>query len=508
MMSFIPLLQLTKSVQDAIHTTRQLKLRYLWVDYLCIIQDSITDWNQEAAVMNKVYSHSACTIAAAAASNGTNGLFFQRNPYLVTPKTIRFSMNQEENDYFALDDDLWKDEIQSAPLNKRAWVLQEMILSPRILYFAEHQIFWSCSENQSCESFPSQFPKDCMSIIDKYGPGLYATISSEICYMKKAQLAVDSMQPSTFESMMHDDTPYVVDLPQDIVLDESCEGMTYGSTASLKSKCIPRRRLYSDVFQESWKRIVEDYSSRLLTRVEDKAMAIQGLANEMKRYIDSSYISGHWYRNLPLELLWQPSGRKHSCLADRFRAPSWSWLAADGPVVMPVSDFGIPAPKVEILKDSIDPEDTAPGVDSQHRFLRIRGRLARAFIENSDAGSSQFHHTIFYEKARGKDVAEENLGFEVACDLPPRLGITEVFIVQLVGYGKFYDRDTVCAAGLVLEKGRNKAEFTRYGSFELRDGFGLFKMVRGFDMFDQSDFSKNFAHERRGCANVYEIVLV
>jgi len=59
-----------------------------------------------------------------------------------------------------------------------------------------------------------------------------------------------------------------------------------------------------------------------------------------------------------------------------------------------------------------------------------------------------------------------------------------------------------------LEKGRNKAEFTRFGYFELRDSFGLSKMVRAFDMFDQSAFSKSFAYESRGCVNVYEIVLV
>jgi hypothetical protein len=326
--------------------------------------------------------------------------------------------------------------------------------------------------------------------------------------MEKARLLLSSVPLTSFESMMHGDTPYMLDLPQDIVLDESYEGMTYGSTAILTSKCITRRRFYTDVSQAVWKGIVEDYSSRLLTRSEDKVLAIQGLANEMKRYIDSPYISGLWYKNLPLDLLWRPSGWRNSCRAVSFRAPSWSWLAVDGPVELPGLDFGIPAPKVEILEGGIDSEDIAPGVNPQHRFLRICGRLARAFIKNLDEDSPRSYHTIFFDKAKGRDVAYENLEFEVFCDFPPRSGITEVFIVQLVGYGKFHDHDTVCAAGLVLEKGRSKAEFTRYGYFELRDGFGLSQLVRAFDMFDQSAFSKNFAYERRGCANVYEIVLV
>jgi hypothetical protein len=76
MRGFIPFSELTKSVQDAIYTVQQLGYRYLWIDYLCIIQDRPIDWKQESTVMNKVYAHSTCTIAATAATNGNDGLFF------------------------------------------------------------------------------------------------------------------------------------------------------------------------------------------------------------------------------------------------------------------------------------------------------------------------------------------------------------------------------------------------------------------------------------------------
>lgn len=70
--------ELSKTVQDAMNFTRQLGFQYIWVDYLCILQDSPTDWAQEAATMKQVYSHSSCTLAATAASDGSEGLFFQR----------------------------------------------------------------------------------------------------------------------------------------------------------------------------------------------------------------------------------------------------------------------------------------------------------------------------------------------------------------------------------------------------------------------------------------------
>ncbi|PVH81422.1 hypothetical protein DL98DRAFT_349267, partial [Cadophora sp. DSE1049] len=62
--SGIPMWKLSKNFAQAVVTTRQLKLRYLWIDSLCIIQDLASDWNKEAATMHKVYSHAEVTIVA------------------------------------------------------------------------------------------------------------------------------------------------------------------------------------------------------------------------------------------------------------------------------------------------------------------------------------------------------------------------------------------------------------------------------------------------------------
>lgn len=60
--------------QDFIHITRGLGLNYLWIDSLCIIQDSISDWEYEAARMGDVYSNATITIAAAVAKNSAAGI--------------------------------------------------------------------------------------------------------------------------------------------------------------------------------------------------------------------------------------------------------------------------------------------------------------------------------------------------------------------------------------------------------------------------------------------------
>lgn len=46
---------LPRIMQDAIHFTQSINLDWLWVDSLCIIQDSQEDWNREVLNMRRVY---------------------------------------------------------------------------------------------------------------------------------------------------------------------------------------------------------------------------------------------------------------------------------------------------------------------------------------------------------------------------------------------------------------------------------------------------------------------
>jgi hypothetical protein len=62
----IKLTSLSKTFQEAVKIPQTLRLRYLWIDSLCIIQDDDADWKNEAAMMGLVYEQAFCTIAAAA----------------------------------------------------------------------------------------------------------------------------------------------------------------------------------------------------------------------------------------------------------------------------------------------------------------------------------------------------------------------------------------------------------------------------------------------------------
>jgi hypothetical protein len=64
---------LPKSFQDAVFTTQHLGVKHLWIDSLCIIQDSEEDWQAECARMAGIYANGMVTIAASDAEDATMG---------------------------------------------------------------------------------------------------------------------------------------------------------------------------------------------------------------------------------------------------------------------------------------------------------------------------------------------------------------------------------------------------------------------------------------------------
>lgn len=144
---------LPKTFQHALTVTRDLKCRYIWIDSLCIIQDSHEDWLQESAQMHRVYSNSYVNIAASAASNSTKGLFFSRNLNFMLPLVITIGQASYSIDPPPLDINAV---IEKSPLNCRAWVYQERFLSRRTLHFTASQLFWECKMCSMCESNPEK----------------------------------------------------------------------------------------------------------------------------------------------------------------------------------------------------------------------------------------------------------------------------------------------------------------------------------------------------------------
>jgi hypothetical protein len=73
--NYLPLNSLPQTFIDAVWITRRLGFQYLWIDSLCILQDSISDWAHEASRMRNVYKGATVTISATMASNSATGIF-------------------------------------------------------------------------------------------------------------------------------------------------------------------------------------------------------------------------------------------------------------------------------------------------------------------------------------------------------------------------------------------------------------------------------------------------
>jgi hypothetical protein len=66
---------LPKTFRDASRFVKQLGIRYLWIDSLCIIQDDDNDWAEQSGLMCSIFQSSTITVAATASSNCQEGCY-------------------------------------------------------------------------------------------------------------------------------------------------------------------------------------------------------------------------------------------------------------------------------------------------------------------------------------------------------------------------------------------------------------------------------------------------
>ncbi|KAI0896197.1 HET-domain-containing protein [Annulohypoxylon nitens] len=131
----LPIDSLPQNFKDAIEITRALGIRYLWIDALCIIQDSKPDWFREAGKMSSVYAGATIVLSALDSPASTAGFVKPDRIPLATINT-EYGVQKvlpELNDY-----------LETCPLVTRGWCMQERLLAPRILHFGREQLFWEC----------------------------------------------------------------------------------------------------------------------------------------------------------------------------------------------------------------------------------------------------------------------------------------------------------------------------------------------------------------------------
>lgn len=121
--------QLPATIRDAIKLAGLLGLDYIWVDQLCIQQDSATK-HHELGAMDSIYASAHVTIVAANgwdADHGLRGIEGATEP--------RQHFGHLEDSFQALSASKWY---------SRGWTFQELLFSRRILLFQYQSLLWIC----------------------------------------------------------------------------------------------------------------------------------------------------------------------------------------------------------------------------------------------------------------------------------------------------------------------------------------------------------------------------
>jgi hypothetical protein len=153
-LSELPFSEFPRSLQEAVVITRQLGLKYLWIDSLCIIQDSLEDKEREMAHMCQVYQNAHVTIVGASAAGSSEG-YLTSKPFVGGTAPFRVlwqdvTLNESSVTRYIIKERSEREIISREPLHQRAWTLQECFLSPRLLIYGRDCMIWKCELIDRC----------------------------------------------------------------------------------------------------------------------------------------------------------------------------------------------------------------------------------------------------------------------------------------------------------------------------------------------------------------------
>jgi len=156
MKSGITIASLPNVFKDVVALTRRLGIRYIWIDALCILQDSDEDWRIESAKMASLYEDAYLTIAASS-STGCDDSFlrYKRDPILTPTSVACTSIGGQQTTVKArlVARTGMHEGTQHVrdPWDMRAWTLQEKLMSTRLVSFSSDEIQWCCKTFSTCE---------------------------------------------------------------------------------------------------------------------------------------------------------------------------------------------------------------------------------------------------------------------------------------------------------------------------------------------------------------------
>lgn len=313
---------LPKTFQDAIHLTRKLGVKFLWIDALCIIQDNTSDWERESSTMCQVYRNAYLTLAATASSSGSGGLYAEiqksaSRSHIIPINSKGTSIEIHCRKYFKHRTLYSVNQREVDPLSTRAWAYQERLLSRRIVHFTSQELLWECRSHQRCEcqAWDSD-PK------------------------KELQTSFYSPAKGAFQQMER------------------------------------RSKVFSKTDKDPWHTIVEGYTSRHLTVLDDRLPAFSGIASAVIKSDD--FLAGLRKHSFVRDLTWYATSPGYR--PPKYRAPSWSWASVEAPIRFDIEGSSGPG---SFCLTVLDSKCTLATPDPFGRLLSSRITI-RSFYREAD----------------------------------------------------------------------------------------------------------------------------
>ena len=333
------------TIWDALEVTKEIGLRHLWIDSLCIQQDDPVETKHQVTHMHNIFGSAYVTLVAAhgdSAGSGLLGTSFR-------PRGVSYGLklidNEDERSISRLlgpgmlltlvalhhdgplHPDYW-DINQKAALpeftdvyktvwNSRAWTYQESQLSSRALVFLDGQVFWHCNQAVFSEQLLGRKTNSRGHGIDKRYSRL-GNLTSNVHFRNSWK--------------QHD---------------ASIEVRRDGRTMVVSSEAF---LLYKD--------LVTAYTPRNMGNVYDKLAAFDGIGKVLERCLNSELIYGLPESLLDLALLWHPKTTLSKVSGPRF--PSWSWAGWKGAVEYPEQHGVSKGARRDLHEDESRPERLRP----------------------------------------------------------------------------------------------------------------------------------------------------
>ncbi|KAF4494403.1 hypothetical protein FAGAP_9466 [Fusarium agapanthi] len=330
---------LPNSIQDLIEVTRQLGLQYLWLDAFCIVQDDNGDKDHQFNSIAEFYKLADILISAASASDCGEGFLQSRTvdrcygSIFELPYEWKVDGQETQGSLFLSEMDL-NGSTDNDPVHKRIWTFQEHLVSSRVISFGSRQIKWTCQQERN--------------VID--GGNYYEMVGG------LEENLGNAFSPSRYPS------------------------------ETLTEKNV---RVWS------WMEIVEEYSKRDCSRLEDRVPAFYEAMSLLAPHMGwkrDQCVYGIWKTDASRQLLWkkdkplttQEFEELESFAKVRKLGPSWSWATLPGRVIYDISS------QLRQLGDT-NPTIEFQAIDGQSRCLKIEGFIKEAdWIENyTTDGSAQ-----------------------------------------------------------------------------------------------------------------------